>query len=126
MARNQNHKNRNNPHRPNIWGFLTTVLMGGLNKGQLFGMAIVVIFIIFAIRIPSEDIIILLRNIVNTSKINSILGWILSIFTTFGGFFIIRWQRRIHTKEVQRISNEKKLLQEKLAKKELSSSNDKK
>jgi hypothetical protein len=100
--------------------------MGGLNKGQLFGMAIVVIFIIFAIRIPSEDIIILLRNIANISKINSILGWILATFTTFGGFFIIRWQRRIHTKEVQRISNEKKLLQEKLTNKQLPSSNDKK
>jgi hypothetical protein len=126
MARNQNNRNKNNPYRPNIWGFLTTVLMGGLNKGQLFGMAIVVIFIIFAIRIPGEDIIVLVRNIFDISNINSTLGWILSVFTTFGGFFIVRWQRRIHTKEIQRISNEKKLLQEKLTTKELSSSNNKK
>lgn len=124
MARN--HNNKNNPYRPNIWGFLTTVLMGGLNKGQLFGMAIVVIFIIFAIRIPSGDIIILVRDIFDISKINSTLGWILSVFITFGGFIILRWQRRIHTKEIKRISNEKKLLQEKLTRKKLSSSNNKK
>lgn len=125
MARNQRNKNRNNSYRPNFWGFMQNVLIAALNKGQLLGMGIIVFFLILAIKLPSNEIVPLIEKILDISKINSILGWILAGFTTFGGFLVNRWQRRIHTNEVRRISNEKKLLQQKLTDKQLPSSNNK-
>jgi hypothetical protein len=81
------------------------------------------IFIILIIKIPNDQIIPFIEKLLDISKINSILGWILSGFVTFGSFLTVRWQRRIHTKEIQRISNEKKILQEKLINQRLPSSN---
>ena len=87
-------------------------------------MGIALFFLILAIRIPSEEIVPLTEKLLNISKINGILGWGLSVFVTLGGFLVTKWQRRIHTREIQRISREKKLLQEKLSNKKLPSSND--
>lgn len=126
MARNQRSKNTNNSYRPNFWGFMQNVLIAALNKGQLLGMGIIVFFLILAIKLPSNEIVPLFEKLLDISEINSILGWILAGFTTFGGFLVNRWQRRIHTNEVRRISNEKKLLQQKLTDKKLPSSNSKK
>jgi hypothetical protein len=126
MARNQRSKNANNSYRPNFWGFMQNVLIAALNKGQLLGMGIIVFFLILAIKLPSDDIVPLFEKLLDISEINSILGWILAGITTFGGFLVNRWQRRIHTNEVRRISNEKKLLQQKLTDKKLPSSNNKK
>ena len=123
MARKANSQNRNNPHRPNLWGAMQNVLIAALNKGQLLGMGLVVFFLVVVFRIPEDQLVPLIERLLDISEINSILGWILSGFTTFGGFLIIRWQRRIHTKEIKRISSEKRLLQQKLNSKELPSSN---
>lgn len=113
----------NYSYKINFWGFLEKVLVASLNKGQLIGMTIALIFIILIIKIPNDQIIPFIEKLLDISKINSILGWILSGFVTFGSFLTVRWQRRIHTKEIQRISNEKKILQEKLINKRLPSSN---
>lgn len=86
-------------------------------------MGIIVILIIFSLRFPSDEIINLIDKLLNISKINSILGWVLSGFVTLGAFLVTKWQRRIHTKEVSRISHEKTILQEKLSNKKLPSSN---
>jgi len=104
----------NNRNRPNFWGFLQNVLIAALNKGQLLGMFFGLIILIIIIKIPNEQIPELIKDLTNISKINSILGWILGVITTFGGYVLIRWQKHIHTKEIQRISQEKKRLQEKL------------
>ena len=88
-------------------------------------MTIALIFIILIIKIPNEQILPFIEKLLDISKINSILGWILFGFLTFGSFLTVRWQKRIHTKEIQRISKEKKILQEKLTNQKLPSSNKK-
>lgn len=125
MARNKQIKNKktNNFNRPNFWGFLQIVLLAALNKGQLFGMGIVVIFIIFAIKLPNNEIVPLMKNFLFISNNKSIFGWIFAIIITIVSFFVIRWQRKIHTEEIKRISQEKRSLQEKLINKQLPSSN---
>jgi len=120
---NRNKRTENYSYKINFWGFLEKVLVASLNKGQLIGMTIALIFIILIIKIPNDQIIPFIEKLLDISKINSILGWILSGFVTFGSFLTVRWQRRIHTKEIQRISNEKKILQEKLIIQRLPSSN---
>ena len=123
MARNQQSKKRNNSYRPNGWGFLQNVLIAAMNKGQLPGMVIALLLIILFCRYPAEELPVLVENLLNISKVNSILGWILAVGITFVGYLVNRWQRRIHTKEIQRISKEKRQLQEKLTNAKLPSSN---
>lgn len=119
----RNKKTGNYSYNINFWGFLEKVLVASLNKGQLIGMTIALIFIILIIKIPNDQILPFIEKLLDISKINSILGWILSGFVTFGAYLTVRWQRRIHTKEIQRISREKKSLQEKLTQQQLPSSN---
>jgi len=120
---NRNKKPGNYSYNINFWGFLEKVLVASLNKGQLIGMTIALILIILIIKIPSDQIIPFIEKLLDISKINTILGWVLSVFVTFASFLTVRWQRRIHTKEIQRISREKKILQEKLINQNLPSSN---
>ena len=120
---NRNKKTGNYHYKINFWGFLERVLVAALNKGQLIGMTIALIFIIVIIKIPNDQILPFIEKLLDITKINSILGWVLSGFITFGSFLTVRWQRRIHTKEIQRISKEKKILQEKLINQSLPSSN---
>lgn len=120
---NRRNKSTNYNYKINFWGFLEKVLIASLNKGQLIGMTIALIFIIIIIKIPNEQILPFVYKLLNVSEINSILGWIVAGFITFGAFLTVRWQRRIHTKEIQRISSEKKILQEKLTQQRLPSSN---
>ena len=120
---NRNNKPKNYVYKINFWGFLERVLVAALNKGQLIGMTIALIFIILIIKIPNDQITTFIEKLFNITKINSILGWILCVIITFVSFLTVRWQRRIHTKEIQRISSEKKILQEKLTNQSLPSSN---
>lgn len=123
MARNQKRKNTNNSYRPNFWGFLQNVLIAALNKGQLLLMGLIVFFLIIVIKIPSDEILPFIKGLLDISKINSILGWVFAFLITFGSFFINRYQRKIHTIEIKRISEEKRKLQEKLSQTKLPSSN---
>lgn len=123
MARNEKSRNKNNSYRPNFWGMLQNVLIAALNKGQLLPMAFTLVVVILIIKYPNDQIPALFDKILNVSITNGVFGWLFASGSTFGGFMLIRWQRRIHTKEIQRISKEKKTLQEKLAKKQLPSSN---
>ena len=116
-------KSTNYNYKINFWGLIEKVLVAAMNKGQLIGMTIALIFILLIIKIPNDQIIPFIEKLLNISRINSILGWCLSGIVTFASFLIIRWQRRIHTKEIRRISNEKRLLQEKLTQEKLPSSN---
>ena len=86
-------------------------------------MGVILVFIIILIKYPSDELPDLLKSIFYISKINSILGWIFFGASIFTSYFVVKWQRKIHTKEIQRISNEKRQLQQKLSTEKLPSSN---
>lgn len=123
MARNNKSKNRNNPYRPNVWGWLRDVLIASMDRGQLPGMTIAVILIILFIRYPSDEIPELIDKLLNISNLNRILGWIVAGVVVFGGYLVTRWLKITHTKEIQRISDEKKELQQQLSNNKLPTSN---
>lgn len=123
MAKNKTNKNQYNSYRPNFWGMIQNILITSINKGQLLGAAVAIILIILVLKYPSDEIPELVDKLLNISEFNSVLGWVVSGISTLGGFLITRWQRRIHTKEIKRISQEKKALQAKLTEKKLPSSN---
>jgi hypothetical protein len=123
MARNSKNRNKNNSYRPNFWGMLQNVLIGSMNKGQLPFATISLILIILVIKYPSDKIPEFTQDLFNISTFNSIFGWCIGIITTFSGYYINKRQRREHTTEVRRLSNEKKKLQEKINGGNLPSSN---
>ena len=123
MARNQKSRNKNNSYRPNLWGMLQNVLISSINKGQLPFAGIILFVLILIIRYPQDKIPELVEKLFDISTFNSILGWCIAIISTFSGFYINKRQRREHTKEIQRLSNQKKSLQEKINGGKLPSSN---
>ena len=123
MARNRSNRNRNNSYRPNLWGALRDVLIASLNKGQLPLMLIGLILLVFAFRLPSDNLLNFLNGIIATLVERCTIGWWVSFGMFILLFLLTRWQRRIHTREVERISKEKKELQEILIGRNLPSSN---
>lgn len=114
---------RNKPknNQPNLWGMIQNVLIESIYKGQLPLAGLIVIFIILFWKYPSEE----LPALLHISKFNSILGWLMAIFISFTAVYITKRQRRIHSKEIKRISEEKKKLQQSLSTRKLQSSNKK-
>lgn len=112
-----------NPHRPNFWGFLQNVLIASMSRGQLLGMTVAVIFIIIIIRYPGDQLPALVDRLIDITNLNRILGWICFVVVTFVSYLILRRQRITHNREMNRIAEEKKNLQQRLSKQELPSSN---
>lgn len=117
MSRKQNY----NKNHPNFWGMVQNVLIESIYKGQLPLAGLTVIFLLIFFKYPSED----LPELFEISKFNSILGWLIALFISFTAVYITKRQRRIHSKEIKRISEEKKKLQQSLSTKKLQSSNKK-
>lgn len=113
------------PNRPNLWGFLQNVLIAALNKGQLPAMFVGLILLIFAWKIPEEQVISFIKEIIAMSNNTGTLAWTLLTISVLASFFLTRMQRRMHTNEIKRMSQEKKALQEQLTKGQLPSSNKK-
>lgn len=123
MARRQSNKKKNSYNQPNLYGMVTIVMRDSMNKGQLIPATIGLILIILIMKYPNDKLPELVDKILGISLFNSILGWCFAILITFVAFYITKRQRRIHTKEIKRISEEKKKLQDLLSQRRLGSSN---
>jgi hypothetical protein len=110
MAKNVNANH--NPYRPNGWAVLRDVLLGSINKGQLplalFGM----ILIILVSKLPAAEVSNLCHEIIKSLETYHILGWVISFLTTFGWYFNTRKIKKIHDREMNRVSAEKTKIQE--------------
>ncbi len=122
MAANKS-KKRNDYNKPNFWGMMQNVLIASMNKGQFVIGVIGLAFLIMILKLTPDDTKSLLDDII--LKLGNIhyIGWTLGIFSTFGWFFGTKRLRRIHSKEIRRVSEEKKQLQQKATSKKLRSSN---
>ena len=113
-------------NRPNLWGMIQNVLIASLNKGQFLLGIIGLGFIIMIVKLSPADTKIFLDSLLEAAGSWKYAGWMLGIFSTAGWFFGTKRLRTLHTKEINRISEEKKNLQQsKLNNKRLSSSNNK-
>ena len=108
---------------PNAWGALESVVNNSIRAGQLPLMGLIIILGISLVRMPPEDITKFYTDTFNTLTSWYILGWSLFIFTTVGWFITARKSRRVYAKEINRISQEKKELQQRLNSQRLPSSN---
>ncbi|MEO8516556.1 MAG: hypothetical protein ABI426_07425 [Flavobacterium sp.] len=110
-------------NKPNFWGMIQNVLIAALNKGQFLLGFVGLILMIMVLKLTQEDTKSLLDDIIGMFKDWHYFGWALGIFSTSGWYLGTKRLRHINTKEINRISAEKKQLQLKATNKKLRSSN---
>lgn len=119
MARSTKREKSSRGYKTNIWGMIRDIGIASLNKGQ-FPLALVgAIIIILIVKMPSVETSAFLHSILNGFKSFSILGWGLSFALSIGWVIHAKSLRRTFSKEIERISGEKKRLQEEVAKRKL-------
>jgi hypothetical protein len=114
---------KNNYHRPNVWGMIRDIGVASLNKGQFPLAVFATIVILIVLRMPQETIAKFAFEILAQFKSLHIVGWVLSGLLASGWLIHSKKLRRVFSREFERISGEKKTLQEKLNAKVLPSSN---
>jgi hypothetical protein len=114
-----------NYYRPNFWGMIRDIFVTSMNKGQFPVMVVGIIIIILVIKLPSNEAYNLLHEILLLFEKWHILGWILSLLFLVGWLFNVRRIRKIHSSEMDRVSNNKRDLQGKLVNKNLPTSKNK-
>jgi hypothetical protein len=108
----------------NFWAMCERVLIASMNKGQFPIACVFIIILVWLIRLPEENLYGLFQELFDKIYNYYIWGWIISIIVTFTSVFGLKYLRRVHTEEIQRLSEEKTKLQEKfLGEKILKSSN---
>lgn len=103
----------NKPHKVTIWEMFRDIFVNATNKGQLPATILGLLFVIYFIRMPVEDLKQLGSNVVEYLKSGYLLGYFLFIITVLGWFYHAKRLRRTATKEQERIGNEKTTLQKK-------------
>ncbi len=104
MANKRNQTGR----RTNLWDFL----IASLNKGQLLTAALLLPTIIMVLKMPGEDVSKLAFDILRAVKSMALLGFVFWLLTLLGWFLHSKWQRRIFAKELDRVTAERNLYQE--------------
>jgi Ca2+/Na+ antiporter len=112
------------PKRPNIWGFMQNVLISAMHRGQLIPISVFLIIFIGFLKMDSEDIFKIFINVFSFNVFNTSFAYTLLVLCIIVFYKVVKYQRRIHTEEIKRISDEKKELQSKLLDRKLPSSND--
>ncbi len=88
------------------------VLIAGINRGQLVQVALTIIFIIAAWRMPPEDLAKIASTVLNHLVDWSLVGWFLGAAAIMGWGWHARSQRRTWTEEMRRVSAERTKYQE--------------
>ncbi|MBI3234214.1 MAG: hypothetical protein HYZ42_09265 [Bacteroidetes bacterium] len=86
---------------------IRAVLVAAINKGQLPISLLFVIALILVCRIPNSELPKLANSFIHGLENYHLLGWILSAISAFGWVFTSRWQRRVHSEEMDRVADEK-------------------
>ena len=109
-------------NRPNFWGMIQNVLIASLNKGQFLMGFLGLIMIILVLKLTPEDTKKLLSKLLEIFQDWHYLGWTLGVFSTVGWYYGTKRIRVINAREINRIADEKKQLQQKATNKKLRSS----
>lgn len=112
MAKKSSAKNEN--RSINFWQMVRDVLIAALSKGQ-FPLALLgFILMLIIVKMPGDKVSELAFEIFKELKSQNLIGIVISPIIGMGWFFHIRWQRRIFTKEIHRVSEERNHYQQKL------------
>ena len=105
-----------------LFEFLRDVLIASMNKGQ-FPAALIAMFMLSMIwRMPPADVSKLVFRLLGLAEEKCLVGYVASVLFLFGWFLHARYQRRLITREMQRVSRERNQLQARELGKKLKSS----
>jgi len=97
-----------------LWNMVRDVLVTSLNKGQ-FPLAMVgMIFIVMLVKMPGEDVSKLANKLLDELYGYTLPGYVLAAAALFGWALHTRWQRQRWTKEMDRITDERNQLQQRV------------
>jgi hypothetical protein len=88
------------------------VLIAAINKGQLpvvFG-GIIIVSMLW--RMPEKDVGVLVFRLLDSAERERLIGYAFGILSLTGLFFHARYQRKLMTAEMQRVSSERNDLQQ--------------
>ena len=122
MAKKPTKLPNSNPYKPNFWGMIQGITIATINKGQFLLFCLFLIIVILIIKAPGASVGELLHNFAGLLREEAILGWIFAFLELMVNIFVIRFQRKTHHDEIERISREKSKLQEELIGRKLHSS----
>jgi hypothetical protein len=94
-----------------LFEFLRDVLIASMNKGQFPAALIAMIVLSMIWRMPPADVSKLVFRLFDVAQEKSLVGYVAAVIFLFGWLFHTRYQRRLITREMQRISNERNQLQ---------------
>ncbi|WP_027078853.1 hypothetical protein [Maribacter antarcticus] len=115
-------KEEHNPYTPNFNFVILKLLSKAFDKGQLFYMVFGLIIVISVMKIPGGEILPFIENVIQLLENFSILGWALFVAIVLISTFRVKYLKKIHQFEIDRISEKKTELQNHLSSRELSSS----
>jgi hypothetical protein len=106
-------KGRTKTHGQGVgfYQMLRDVLIASINKGQFPWAILAMIVIAVIFRMPPDDVSKLAFRVLDALERGALLGYALAFFATAGWFFHSRYQRRIITVELNRMSKQRNQLQ---------------
>src|SRR3982750_80468 len=87
-------------NRPSFLGFLQTIILAAINKGQMALIMTTLIIIAIIIKMTPADVKDLAFKIVDTFEHFHMLGWILTVVMLIIWLFSFRMIRHSHMREV--------------------------
>lgn len=121
MTKNKSNKRLDHSAQPNMFGMIQNVLMTGIRTGHTVFVILALIVIIFILGLDSTHKLSMFNNFLNFLTEIYILGWILFFLMLLYTWFTFKKLRRKHQQELNRISKEKSMWQERALKKRLKS-----
>lgn len=98
------------------------VLIAAINKGQLPVMLGGIIIVSILWRMPEKDVGLLVFRLLDSAERERLIGYAFGMFSLIGWFFHARYQRKLITAEMQRVSGERNDLQQRELGKQIKSS----
>jgi hypothetical protein len=112
-ARVAKNKGGNGGKAPQIgfYHMLRDVLVASLNKGQFLVALNGLILIVLILKMPSADVGRLVLRLLDLAEAHYLLGYILAVVSLLCWFGHSKYQRRMITQELDRLSGERNRLQ---------------
>jgi len=94
-----------------FWAFLRDVLIASMNKGQFPAALIAMVVLSIILRMPPSDVSALMFRLLDVAEEERLIGYVLAVVSLLGWFFHARYQRKLITQEMRRVSGERNQLQ---------------
>ena len=106
-------RHRKPDHKVGFFEMVQTIFTASFNRGQIIPFMIGMIIMTIIIKMPSSDVSKLAFEILSEFATLHLVGYGIGIFSTLGWFIHARSQRRVISREMERIGREKSQLQSK-------------